>query len=309
MIKTENQAEENKMKKPALAAKKSAAPIKEEAKDAKPVAPIVPAAIMADVLVEPEKLDVEKDIIKEVPAEEEIVRGFKKTFDIVGWQPKTSVGKKIKSGEIKKIDELLDAGQKIPEIGIIDALLPNMNIELLMIGQSKGKFGGGQRRIFKQTQKKTPEGNKPSFATVAVIGNSDGYLGVGYGKSKDTLPAKEKAIRKAKLNVFKIIRGCGSWQCNCKTPHSIPFAVEGRCGSTRIKLMPAPKGKGLCVQPECAKMLKLAGIKDVWSKTWGQTRTTTNLIQACVAALLMLAKTKVKAESYEKLGMKSGGLI
>ena len=106
--------------------------------------------------------------------------------------------------------------------------------DLLLIGQSKGKFGGGARRIFKQTQKKTPEGNKPSFACAAVVGNEDGYVGVGSGKSKDTVPAREKAIRRAKLNLFKIRRGCGSWECNCKTHHSIPFETEGKCGSVSI---------------------------------------------------------------------------
>ncbi len=307
MTKTETQTEEKKTKKPA-AAKKPAAPKQEIAAAAAETAETQKKIPVIDVPVEAEKLEVEKDVIKEVPTEEEIEKEIKSTFDLVGWQPKTTLGKKVKSGEIKKIDELLDAGLKVPEIGIVDALLPNLNVELLMVGQSKGKFGGGQRRIFKQTQKKTPEGNKPSFATAAVVGNSDGYLGVGYGKSKDTLPAREKAIRKAKLNMFKIARGCGSWECNCKTPHSIPFAVEGRCGSTRIKLMPAPKGKGLCIETECAKMLKLAGIKDVWSKTMGQTRTTTNLVQACVSALKMLTKTKVRPDEREKLGIKGGGL-
>jgi small subunit ribosomal protein S5 len=307
MTKIETQSEDKKMKQSA-AAKKLAAPKQETAKAAPETAETQKKIPVIDVPVEAEKLEVEKDVIKEVPTEEEIEKNIKSTFDLVGWDPKTSLGKKVKSGEIRKIDELLDAGLSAPEIGIVDALLPNLTVELLMVGQSKGKFGGGQRRIFKQTQKKTPEGNKPSFSTVAVVGNADGYIGVGRGKSKDTLPAREKAIRKAKLNMFKIARGCGSWQCNCKTPHSIPFTVEGRCGSTRIKLMPAPKGKGLCIETECAKMLKLAGIKDVWSKTMGQTRTTTNLVQACVAALKKLTTTKVRPEEREKLGIKGGGL-
>ena len=61
-------------------------------------------------------------------------------------------------------------------------------------------------------------------------------------------------------------------------PNTIPFMVRSRCGSVRLKLMPAPKGKGLCVEKECAKVLALAGIKDVWSKTKGQTGTKLNLI-------------------------------
>jgi small subunit ribosomal protein S5 len=108
------------------------------------------------------------------------------------------------------------------------------------------------------------------------------------------------------LNVFKIRRGCGSWECGCKTPHSIPFEVEGKCGSVIIKLMPAPKGKGLCIEPECAKILKLAGIKDVWSKTFGQTKVKTNLVKACMMALHQLMKVKVNPNRYAALGIKEG---
>jgi small subunit ribosomal protein S5 len=175
-----------------------------------------------------------------------------------------------------------------------------------MIGQSKGKFGGGSRRLFKQTQKKTPEGNKPSFSSFAVVGDGDGHVGGGLGKSKDTLPAREKAVRAAKLAVFRIRRGCGSWECGCRTPHSIPFAVEGKCGSVHVRLMPAPKGKGLTIEKECQKVLRLAGIKDVWSKTSGQTRVKQNLVFALLAALRQLSEVKLKHAYVDQLGMIEG---
>ena len=66
---------------------------------------------------------------------------------------------------------------------------------------------------------------------------------------------------------------------------SIPFAVTGKCGSTEITLLPAPKGKGLVIEKECAKILELAGIKDIWSRTRGQTKTKLNLIHALIDAL------------------------
>ncbi len=259
-------------------------------------------------VVEEEKLEVEKDVITEIP-EEEAIEVPKAGVDIAAWQPKTSIGKKVKSGEITDIDQILDKGLKILEPTVVDVLLPNLQNDLLMVGQAKGKFGGGQRRVFRQTQKKTPEGNKPSFSCVAVVGNCNGYIGVGYGKSKDTVPAREKAIRKAKLNIFKIARGCGSWQCNCKTPHSIPLAVDGKCGSVRIRLMPAPKGKGLCMEQETAKILKLAGIKDVWSKTNGNLRATTNLIAAVVDALKKLNATKMRPDHAERVAKVAGKVI
>ena len=228
------------------------------------------------------------------------------TFDKDAWQPKTSIGKKVKSGAIKNIDEVLDNGLKILETEIVDALLPGMNTDLLMIGQSKGKFGGGQRRVFRQTQKKTQEGNKPKFATIAVVGNEDGYVGIGYGKSKETVPAREKALRNAKLGIFKIKRGCGSWECGCFQPHTLPYRVEGKCGSVIIKLIPAPRGTGLCIEEECGKILKLAGITDVWSRTYGKSGTKLNLIYACVEALKKTIKTKARAEDIEKLAIIEG---
>jgi small subunit ribosomal protein S5 len=241
------------------------------------------------------------EAVEEIPIET-------RTADIEAWKPKTSVGKMVKDRQINKIDEIMDRGYRIMEPEIVDALLPNLESDLLMIGQSKGKFGGGSRRVFRQTQKKTQEGNKPKFATLAVIGNRNGFVGLGFGKSKETVPAREKALLRAKLNIFKIARGCGSWQCNCKTPHSIPFAVEGKCGSVEIKLMPAPKGKGLIVEKELAKILALAGIKDVWSKTKGQVKNKVNSVKALEYALKKLTLTKVNEIQREKLAMKEGAI-
>lgn len=241
------------------------------------------------------------EVIKPIEEEEKVKEIKAGAFDINAWRPKTEIGKKVKSGEIKEIDYILDNGMDILEAEIVDALMPNLETDLLLIGQSKGKFGGGQRRVFRQTQKKTKEGNKPHFATVVVVGNGDGFVGIGYGKAKETVPAREKAIRNAKLNIIKIRRGCGSWGCDCGGAHSIPFKTTGRCGSVRLILMPAPKGTGLCAEEECRKILKLAGVKDVWSKTRGQTGTKLNLIYACVDALKNLVETKTKQSESLKI--------
>ena len=237
--------------------------------------------------------------VRDRPHKEEI-------FDKEAWKPITGIGKKVKASDIANIDQILDQGLSIREPEIIDLLMPGIASELLLVGQSKGKFGGGQRRVFKQTQKKTQEGNKPRFATFCVLGDNDGHIGLGYGKSKETVPAREKATRRAKLNVMKIKRGCGSWQCACKQPHSIPFAVEGKCGSCKITLIPAPRGTGLKIEKECGKVLKMAGIQDVVSKTQGQTKTKINLITACFSALQQLINTKVAPHHNELLGAEEG---
>lgn len=227
--------------------------------------------------------------------------------DVSNWKPKTELGQKVKDKQITDIDEILDRSFRIMEPEIVDSLL-KMEQDLLKIGQAKGKFGGGARRVFRQTQKKTKEGNKPKFSTLSIIGDKNGHVGLGLGKAKETVPAREKAIRNAKLNIFKIRRGCGSWQCSCGTPHSIPFAVSGKCGSIEVTLMPAPKGKGLCSQREIAKILDLAGVKDIWTKTRGQTRNMVNFAYACEEALRKLSQIKIKEEHFKTLAVVEGGI-
>lgn len=249
-------------------------------------------------------VEVEKTLEKEG-----LPRGIaKKGFDREAWKPKTELGRKVKSGEINLMAGVIDTGKKILEPEIVDALLSNLESEFISIGQSKGKFGGGKRSIWRQTQKKTKEGNKPKFSTLIVVGNRDGYVGLGRGKAKETMPAREKALRQAKLNVIKIVRGCGSWE-GLPTPNSIPFAVDGKCGSVRIRLMPAPKGTGLCVENECKKMLALAGIKDIYSKTFGQTKVKINLLQACFDALKKLSSVKINENQMRMLGYVEGPLL
>ena len=58
--------------------------------------------------------------------------------------------------------------------------------------------------------------------------------------------------------------------------------------------MPAPKGTGLVVANELKKVLKFAGIKDIYSKTFGKKRTTFNIVKACIDALKKTGKDKGK---------------
>ena len=197
------------------------------------------------------------------------------------WRPVTELGKKVKAGKIKDIDEALKS--KILESEIVDLLLKTKE-NILNIGQAKGKFGGGKRRAWRQTQRKTKEGNVATFSCMAVVG-SDGYVGLGYGRAKETLPARAKAIRKAKLNLMKIKKACSSFDCTCGEPHTVPFIVEGKTGSSRVKLMPAAQGTGLVAGDELKKILRVAGIKDVYSVTKGKKRTTLNMAKACIDAL------------------------
>ena len=203
---------------------------------------------------------------------------------VAGWEPKTKLGREVKSGKIKNIDEILSSKRKILESEIVDTLL-NVQSDLIAVGQSKGKFGGGKRRVWRQTQRKTQEGNVPTFSTFAIVGDENGHIGIASGRAKETLPAREKAIRKAKLNLITIKRKCGAFDCSGSEPHTIPFRVEGKSGSVRVILIPAPQGTGLVAGNELKKVFKLVGIKDIYTKTFGQRGTSYNLVKACIIAL------------------------
>ena len=245
---------------------------------------------------------------EEVPVVEPVIGGAvtarktKPEMALEKWVPKTEIGKKVKSGEVSDIRQIIEKGLTIKEAEIVDKLLPNLQFDFILIGQAHGKFGGGKRRLIKQTQKKTAEGNKPSFVSMAVVGNGDGYVGVGTGAAKESMPAREKALRKAKTSIIQVVRGCGSWKCGCGEPHSLPFEVEGKAGSVIVKLMPAPKGAGLVTEGELKKLLSLAGYKDVWSKSWGQTRKKINFINATTNALRKLSQIKSKSGTKVVLG-------
>ncbi len=233
---------------------------------------------------------IREEIIKVEPQESERKK-FKKMYlhesvekSLESWVPKTSLGKRVKEGKEKDIDSILFSGKKILEAEIVDSLV-NLESDLLLIGQAKGKFGGGKRRAWRQTQRKTMEGNIVTFSCMAVVGDKKGHVGIGYGKAKENLPARAKGLRQAKLNIISVKRGYESVEEDTNDPHTVPYIVKGKCGSVRIKLIPAPRGTGLVVGDECKKILRLAGIQDVYGVSDGQTRTTFNLAKACIDAL------------------------
>ncbi|MEK6899436.1 MAG: 30S ribosomal protein S5 [Nanoarchaeota archaeon] len=246
-------------------------------------------------MAEKENINQPKALIEATPEE---MKKLDKTFEekrdsgrLDAWNPKTQIGRDVKSGKEKDIDHILKNRNKILEPEIVEMLIP-IETDLLAIGQAKGKFGGGKRRAWRQTQKKTMEGNVVTFSAMAVVGDRNGHVGIGTGKAKETLPAREKALRAAKLNVIRVERGCGNFDCSCNQMHSLAVSVEGKCGSVRVKLLPAPQGTGLVVGNELKKILKLAGIKDIYGITKGQVRTTINAGKACMDALSKTTEIK-----------------
>jgi len=272
---------------------------KNEPKDLIEATPEEVAQVDAEVKKEIEQTN-EETKKEDVPEKKVYKKGGRRDFrddfkfSIDAWVPKTELGKRVKEGKEKSLDAILEHGKKILESEIVDSLL-ELNSDLILIGQAKGKFGGGKRRAWRQTQKKTQEGNVLSFSAMAVVGDKKGHVGLGFGKSKETLPSREKAVRNAKLSIMKINIGFESPESEEEKsdPHTVPFKVEGKCGSVRVTLLPAPRGTGLVIGDECKKILKLAGIRDVYARTEGHTKTTFNLAKACIAALGKTTKMRL----------------
>ena len=191
-------------------------------------------------------------------------------FNPEDWDPVTKVGHQVKAGEITSIEDLFQLALPIKEPEIIDVLLPGLQEEVIDINL---------------VQKQTDAGEKSRFKATVIVGNENGFVGIGEGKAPEIGPAIRKAILRAKLNILSVRRGCGSWECGCHDPHSVPFEVKGKTGSVRITLLPAPKGVGLVTADTIKVVLRLAGIQDVWSRTRGHTRTTLNFAHSVFGAL------------------------
>ncbi|GAA5263163.1 30S ribosomal protein S5 [Methanocalculus sp. MC3] len=191
-------------------------------------------------------------------------------FEREEWIPVTGLGTAVAAGEYASLEDVLNSGRPIKEAGIVDAFIPDLSDEVLSIDMM---------------QRMTDSGRRIKFRAVVVVGNRDGYIGFGQGKDVQVGTAIRKAIVSAKLNIIKVRRGCGSWECGCSNPHSIPMQVEGKAGSVRVTLKPAPQGIGLVTGEIGKKVLDLAGMKDVWVMTKGNTRTTLNYAKATFEAL------------------------
>ena len=186
------------------------------------------------------------------------------------WVPRTKLGKMIIGGQISSMEELFMEGLKIREPEIVDTLLPDLQEEVINIGL---------------VQKQSDAGEKSQFRAIVVVGNKDGYVGLGSGKGKQVRSAIEKAAIDARLNINPVRRGCGSWECGCGKHHSLPFQVRGECGGVEIVLIPGPRGLGTVASEGAKIILGLAGVKDCWTKSFGSTRTVPSFAYAVFDAL------------------------
>ena len=209
----------------------------------------------------------------------------------VDWIPKTTLGKLVYEGEITTMSEALRSRHVLKEAEIVDILLPEMGDEVLDVNM---------------VQRMTDSGRRVRFAITAVVGNEDGFVGMGRCKGKEVGPSIRKAIDNAKLNLVEVKRGCGSWECGCGNSHTLPFAVSGKAGSVVATFKPAPQGVGLAVGDIPKHVLRLAGIQDAWGLSKGHSKTTVNYSFASFYAMRNTTMVKVTPQQAQKLHIITG---
>ena len=193
-----------------------------------------------------------------------------RTKRIQEWKPRTQLGRLVVEGKINSLEESFAEGMKVREPQIVDMLLPNIEEEVINVSL---------------VQKQSDAGEKSRFKAIVAVGNRDGYLGLGAGKAAQVRNAIEKAAANARLNITIVRRGCGSWECGCGKLHSLPFQVRGKCGGVEILLVPGPRGVGIVASEAAKVILGLAGVKDVWTRSFGSTRTVPSFAFAVFDAL------------------------
>ena len=128
--------------------------------------------------------------------------------------------------------------------------------------------------VINRVSKTVKGGRRLSLSALVVVGNRNGKVGVGMGKSAEVPLAISKAVEDAKKNLIHVsLQGT-----------SIPHEVIGEFGAGRVLIKPAVAGTGIIAGGPVRALLELAGIKDVMSKSLG-TDNAMNVVKAAAAGL------------------------
>jgi len=196
-------------------------------------------------------------------------RGGRDKGDKEEWTPVTKLGRLVKDGKIRSVEEIFLFSLPIKEYQIVDTLIgPALRDEVMKI---------------MPVQKQTSAGQRTRFKCCVAVGDGNGHIGLGVKSAKEVATAIRGAIINAKMNLVPVRRGY--WGHNAGQPHTVPFKVSGKCGSVRVRLIPAPRGSGIVASLIPKKLLNMAGIEDVYSSSTGHTRTRGNLAMAVFHAL------------------------
>ena len=117
---------------------------------------------------------------------------------------------------------------------------------------------------------------KNKIKAIVIIGDSEGHVGLGIKTSEDMKKAIKGAGKEARLNIIPVRRGFFNKK-ELKV-NTIANKVEGKSGSVKVQLIPAPKGTGLSVTKEAKKLFQFAGIEDIIMKSYGNKNNVENLL-------------------------------
>jgi small subunit ribosomal protein S5 len=120
-------------------------------------------------------------------------------------------------------------------------------------------------------------GKNLSFSALVVVGDGAGTVGYGSGKAREVPMAIRKGIEAAKKALVKVH----------VTPTSIPHAVMGHYGASKVLLKPAPAGTGVIAGGAVRAVVEAAGIQNVLTKSLGTTNPY-NVVKATMDGLLQL---------------------
>jgi small subunit ribosomal protein S5 len=131
----------------------------------------------------------------------------------------------------------------------------------------------GVQRVTKVTK----GGRAFGFSAIVVVGDGNGVVGHGLGKSKDVASAIAKAIEDAKKNLVRIPI----------LEATLPHEQKGKFGGAKVFIKPASNGTGVIAGGAVRAVLEAVGIHDVLSKSQGSSNPH-NVVKATFDALLQL---------------------
>jgi small subunit ribosomal protein S5 len=129
-------------------------------------------------------------------------------------------------------------------------------------------------------------GKKLSFRAIVIVGNAEGQVGLGIGKSSEVIGAIQKGVADARKNLVKVPLH--------KT--TIPHAINAKAGSSLVVMRPASQGTGVIAGGAARAVLELAGVENILSKSLGS-NSPLNVARATIKGLSQLRTFKQIADA------------